>query len=72
VASTIGKIRFCLTLAAAALCTKTSYWHTGEWRYYLFVVGSLLVALALSWPGHREREKGDETLIVLESVPSLN
>ncbi|MGB8180212.1 MAG: hypothetical protein WCF63_08605 [Acidimicrobiales bacterium] len=72
VALTVGRIRFCLTLAAAALCTKTSYWHTGEWRYYLFVVGSLLVALALSWPGHREREKGDDALNVPEPVSSLS
>jgi hypothetical protein len=50
-ALTVGKIRFLLTLAAAAVCTKTSYWHTGEWRYYLFVTVSLLAALAFSWPG---------------------
>ena len=56
VASTLGKTRFILTVAVAALCTKTSYWHTGEWRYYLLVVGSLLVSLAVSWPGQGNRE----------------
>jgi hypothetical protein len=54
-ASTTGKVRFFLTVAAAAVCTKTSYWHTGEWRYYLFVVGSMLLALAFSWPNGRDR-----------------
>ncbi len=57
VASTIGKFRFCLTVVVAAVCTRTSYWHTGEWRYYLFVTGSLLFALAFSWPGGKRRQK---------------
>jgi membrane protein implicated in regulation of membrane protease activity len=56
VASTVGKVRFLLTVAAAAVCTRTSYWHTGEWRYYLLVTGTLLLALAFSWPGHRTHE----------------
>jgi hypothetical protein len=50
VASTVGRIRFLLTIAAAAVATRTSYWHTGEWRYYLLVIGSLVLALAFSWP----------------------
>jgi hypothetical protein len=50
VASTVGRIRFLLTLVAAGVATRTSYWHTGEWRYYLLVVGSLVLALAFSWP----------------------
>ncbi|MCU1362476.1 MAG: hypothetical protein JWM55_304 [Acidimicrobiaceae bacterium] len=50
-----GKTRFILTLAAAVVCTKTSYWHTGEWRYYLFVTVSLLATLAFSWPGGSSR-----------------
>ncbi len=54
VASTLGKFRLALTLVAAAICTRTSYWHTGEWRYYLFVTLSLLAAVALSWPGPRK------------------
>jgi hypothetical protein len=70
VASTIGKTRFILTLIAAAVCTKTSYWHTGEWRYYLLVVGSLLAALALSWPGRKSRESSGAPEITLESTPS--
>ncbi len=56
-AFTVGKIRFLLTLAAAALCTKTSYWHTGNWRYYLFVSVSLLLALAFSWPRSSPRDQ---------------
>jgi hypothetical protein len=56
VAFRVGKVRFVLTLVAAAVCTKTSYWHTGEWRYYLFVSLSLLAALAFSWPGQSARK----------------
>jgi hypothetical protein len=66
-----GKVRFLLTLAAAAICTKTSYWHTGEWRYYLFVSLSLLAALAFSWPGRRSRKAKEPDAIVPDSVPSL-
>jgi hypothetical protein len=51
-----GNIRLILTLAAAAVSTKTSYWHTGEWKYYLVVSGSLLAALAFSWPHQRSPE----------------
>jgi hypothetical protein len=58
VASTVGSVRFVLTLAAAAICTKTSYWHTGDWRYYLFVTVSLLAALAFSWPGRSRQRSG--------------
>jgi hypothetical protein len=50
VASTVSHLRFVLTVTAAALCTRASYWHTGEWRYYLIVVGSLAVSLALARP----------------------
>jgi hypothetical protein len=59
VAFNAGKVRFVLTLAAAAVCTKTSYWHVGEWKYYLFVSVSLLAALAFSWPRQRTREPKD-------------
>lgn len=51
VASSVGWFRFIVTLAAAAFCTRTSYWHTGEWRYYLLVILPLLSALAIAWPG---------------------
>ncbi len=61
VASTVGKVRFLLTLAAAGICTRTSYWHTGEWRYYLLVTGSLLLALAFSWPRDRAHQRDHET-----------
>ena len=62
VASTVGKVRFLLTVAAAAACTRTSYWHTGEWRYYLLVTGTLLLALALSWPRDRTHD-GDHATV---------
>jgi len=55
VAFTLGKIRLCLTIAAGAVSTKISYWHTGEWRYYLLVMGPLLLALAFSFPGQWKR-----------------
>jgi hypothetical protein len=66
VASTLGKMRFFLTIVVAALCTKTSYWHTGEWRYYLLVIGTLLLSLALSWPGRRTHEASDSPATVVE------
>jgi hypothetical protein len=72
VALTVGKVRFLLTIAAGAVCTHTSYWHTGEWRYYLLVIGSLLLALAFSWPGGRNRESVSDAPVVPESVPSLS
>jgi uncharacterized membrane protein len=72
VASTLGKTRFVVTLAAAALCTKTSYWHTGEWRYYLLVVGSLLLALVLSWPGQGTQRIADDPTKTPETVASTS
>jgi hypothetical protein len=68
VASTLGKTRFIVTVAIAAFCTKTSYWHTGEWRYYLLVVGSLLLALVVSWPGHSPQKSADNPAKSLEPV----
>jgi hypothetical protein len=52
----VGNIRLILTLVAAAICTKTAYWHVGEWKYYLWVTLSLLAALALSWPRRASHE----------------
>jgi hypothetical protein len=46
-------------LVAAAICTKTSYWHTGEWRYYLFVMVPLIASVALAWPEHIQIERVD-------------
>jgi hypothetical protein len=66
VASTLGKTRFFLTVVVAALCTKTSYWHTGEWRYYLLVIGSLLLSLVVSWPGRKARTSTDDSPKSLE------
>jgi hypothetical protein len=67
----VGKVRFLLTLAAVAVCTKTSYWHTGEWKYYLFVTVSLLAALAFSWPAKRRREVKNRETGVPEPLASL-
>ncbi len=58
-ASTVSWIRFVATLAMVALCTRSSYWHTGEWRYYLFVTLSLLAALAISHPGRLGRKSAE-------------
>lgn len=66
-----GKVRFLLTLVAAAICTKTSYWHTGEWRYYLFVSVSLLAALAFSWPGTTTRKVKEPGANVQDEALSL-
>jgi hypothetical protein len=70
--STVGKVRFVLILVAAAICTRASYWHTGEWRYYLIVIGSLLAAVALSWPGHASRDRREAGDRSSESLPSMN
>jgi hypothetical protein len=43
--------RLGLTVVAGGLCTWLSYWHTGEWTYYLLVIGTLLLALVFSFPG---------------------
>jgi hypothetical protein len=66
VASKNGPVRFLITLAAAALATRTSYWHTGEWRYYLLVIGSLLLALIFSWPVRDNQEFDERQPIVPE------
>ena len=70
VAFSAGKVRILLTLAAAAVCTKTSYWHVGEWKYYLFVSVSLLAALAFSWPHQRTREPKNLEANVQVPVPT--
>jgi hypothetical protein len=67
-----GKVRFVLTLAAAAVCTKTSYWHVGEWKYYLFVSVSLLAALAFSWPRQRTSDRQDIEADHSVPVPTLS
>ena len=51
-----GRVRGPLAVFFTAACTWLSYWHTGEWTYYLLVTGTLLLALAFSWPGGSERE----------------
>jgi hypothetical protein len=71
VALSVGKVRFLLTLVAAAVCTKTSYWHTGEWRYYFIVIGSLLLALAFSWPGRRVHMDSSDELDVSDATSTL-
>jgi hypothetical protein len=71
VAFNLGRVRLLLTLAAAAVCTKTSYWHTGEWRYYLIAIGSLLLALAFSWPGRRVRSEASNELDVSDATAPL-
>jgi hypothetical protein len=71
VAFGVGRVRFLLTLLAVAVCTKTSYWHTGEWKYYLFVSGSLLAALAFSWPRQRTHEAKDPGADLRDPLPSL-
>ncbi|MGB7652327.1 MAG: hypothetical protein WBL51_03525 [Acidimicrobiales bacterium] len=55
VAFRLGWTRISLTVLAAAACTWFSYWKTTEWNYYLVVIGLLLLALAFSWPGNKQR-----------------
>ncbi len=54
VASGLNPRRWSLAILSAAFCTWCSYFHTGEWKYYILVMGSLLLALAFSWPGTQE------------------
>jgi hypothetical protein len=70
-AFSVGNVRLMFTLVAAAVCTKTTYWHTGDWRYYLFVSGSLLAALALSWPSQRTRRLKTPEANIPDPVASL-
>jgi hypothetical protein len=56
VAFKLGWKRVVLTILATGWCTRLSYWKTSEWNYYSVVIGLLLLALALSWPGNRPRE----------------
>jgi hypothetical protein len=51
VAFRLGRLRTGLTVLSAALCTWFSYFHIGEWPYYILVMGTLLLALGFSWPG---------------------
>ena len=68
-AFTVGKIRCLLAFAAAAVCTKTSYWHTGDWRYYLFVTVSLLAAVAFSWPGRQPSGRQEPAVATRRAPP---
>lgn len=42
--------RTALVVAVGAFCTRVSYLHTSEWRYYLMTVGSLILAVLLAYP----------------------
>ena len=39
-----------LTFVFATACTFLSYWHTGQWTYYLLVIGTLALACVFSFP----------------------
>jgi len=38
------------TIAFATSCTFLSYWHAGEWTYYLLVCATLLLAIGFAYP----------------------
>lgn len=73
-ASTGSKVRFVLTLVAAAFCTRASYWHTGDWRYYLLVIGSLLAAVAFAYPRSPRRDDAqpDQVSVNASAPPALH
>jgi hypothetical protein len=52
-ASRLEKIPFMVTSCVVAICTLMSYQFMSPWPYYSSVTGSLLVALALTWPHDR-------------------
>ncbi len=60
-----------LTLFLSAACTKLSYWHTGEWTYYVLVIGALALACASAFPDSMRdvrRTEGDtEGHVTLEN-----
>jgi hypothetical protein len=61
--SKVGNVRYGLTVLSAALCTWLSYWRlgvSGEWTYYVLVIGTLLLALAFSWPGADQQSLPEE------------
>jgi hypothetical protein len=39
-----------LTMLFASVCTVVSFWHLGDWTYYLLVNGSLLLTLLFAYP----------------------
>jgi len=42
--------RISLTLLFGACCAWLSYWHAGEWTYYLVVTGALLLTCVFAYP----------------------
>jgi len=38
------------TVSFATACTFLSYWHTGEWTYFLLVSATLLLAIGFAFP----------------------
>jgi hypothetical protein len=59
-----------LTMLFASVCTVVSFWHLGDWTYYLVVNGSLLLALAFAYPSKGTRcvlGQGDS---ILSTAPS--
>ena len=50
VASSTTRSRFTITAVTAGLCALLSYWHLGEWPYYVLMLLSLGAVLAAAWP----------------------
>ena len=47
---TVSWRKITLAFVFATACTFLSYWHTGQWTYYLLVIGTLVLACAFSFP----------------------
>ena len=50
VTSSTTRIRFTIAAGAAGLCALLSYWHLGEWPYYVLMLLPLAVTLVVAWP----------------------
>ncbi|MBW4030214.1 MAG: hypothetical protein HIU57_05995 [Acidobacteria bacterium] len=49
VASATSKVRFTVVAVAAGSCAFASYWHLGEWSYYLLMIVPLALTLYVAW-----------------------
>ncbi len=52
-ASTMATTRFTVVVIAAGACAYLSYWHLGEWLYYVLMVVPLSITLYVAWPSNQ-------------------
>ncbi len=55
----LDRSRLLVTTSALAAVNVMSFWHTGEWTYYLIMMTLLVIALLASRPGVTTRPAPD-------------